>query len=223
MAMTSAISPATNSRDKTVRFADRLASLRRARGISQSQLASAAGITKRMVVAYEAEDATPPAPVLPRLAKALGVTVDELLAGSIIGRKKVQPRRVPARRLKKTVGKHPPNVLGFGVRLAELRRSRALTQPELAAAVGISQRMVAYYEAQEQAPAILLASFADALGVTIDELFGRTTLAATVSPTNLRIWRNFRGLEKLSPRDRQAIRRQIDALLLRSQREDREG
>ena len=47
------------------------------------------------------------------------------------------------------------------------------TQVELAAELGISQRMVAYYESPNATPpANLLPHIANALGVSIDELFG---------------------------------------------------
>ena len=62
---------------------------------------------------------------------------------------------------------------GFGARLAELRRAAGLTQVELAEAVGISQRMVAYYESAEDYPlAQLLRHLSSVLGVTTDELLG---------------------------------------------------
>jgi len=65
----------------------------------------------------------------------------------------------------------PPQ--GFGTRLAELRRAAGLTQVELAEAVGISQRMVAYYESAEDYPlAQLLRHLSRVLGVTTDELLG---------------------------------------------------
>jgi transcriptional regulator with XRE-family HTH domain len=41
---------------------------------------------------------------------------------------------------------------GFGTRLAELRQARGLSQEELAAAVDVSRRVIAYYEAQSAQP-----------------------------------------------------------------------
>lgn len=63
----------------------------------------------------------------------------------------------------------------FGARLAELRKAAGYTQVELAEEVGISQRMVAYYESAEDYPlARLLRHLARALGVSTDELLGLT-------------------------------------------------
>ncbi|MFA6957336.1 MAG: helix-turn-helix transcriptional regulator [Thermoanaerobaculia bacterium] len=67
-------------------FSRRLAAIRRARGMTQIDLADAAGTTQRAVSYYENAFGVPPAPVLVALAKALRVTTDELL-----GVKRVRP------------------------------------------------------------------------------------------------------------------------------------
>lgn len=67
-------------------FSRRLAAIRRARGMTQIDLADAAGTTQRAVSYYENAFGFPPAPVLVALAKALRVTTDELL-----GVKRVRP------------------------------------------------------------------------------------------------------------------------------------
>ena len=59
----------------------------------------------------------------------------------------------------------------FGRRLARLRKAAGYSQRALAAELGISQRMVAYYESQtEHPPTHLLPSLADALSLTTDQL-----------------------------------------------------
>ena len=60
-------------------FGQRLISLRKARGLTQVQLAKAIGATQRAISYYENEAGYPPAPVVADLAQALGVTTDELL------------------------------------------------------------------------------------------------------------------------------------------------
>jgi transcriptional regulator with XRE-family HTH domain len=60
-------------------FAKRLAAIRRMRGMTQIDLAQAAGTTQRAVSYYENAFGFPPAPQLVALAKALRVTTDELL------------------------------------------------------------------------------------------------------------------------------------------------
>lgn len=60
-------------------FGERLQNLRKARGMTQVQLAEAAETTQRAVSYYETEAGFPPAPAIIALAGALGVTTDELL------------------------------------------------------------------------------------------------------------------------------------------------
>jgi transcriptional regulator with XRE-family HTH domain len=61
------------------RFGERLQAIRRARGLTQVQLAEVAGTTQRAVSYYETEAGFPPAPAVIDLAKALRITTDELL------------------------------------------------------------------------------------------------------------------------------------------------
>lgn len=60
-------------------FGERLQTIRKARGLTQVQLAEAAATTQRAVSYYETEAGFPPAPAVVSLAKALKVTTDELL------------------------------------------------------------------------------------------------------------------------------------------------
>jgi transcriptional regulator with XRE-family HTH domain len=60
-------------------FGERLQSIRKARGLTQVQLAEAAGTTQRAISYYETEAGFPPAPAVIDLAEALSITTDELL------------------------------------------------------------------------------------------------------------------------------------------------
>ena len=60
-------------------FGERLIGLRKARGMTQIQLAKAAKTTQRAISYYENEAGFPPAPAVIALAGALHVTADELL------------------------------------------------------------------------------------------------------------------------------------------------
>jgi transcriptional regulator with XRE-family HTH domain len=60
-------------------FGPRLAAIRKARGLTQIQLAEATGTTQRSISYYETDDGIPPAAALIILAKALKVSADELL------------------------------------------------------------------------------------------------------------------------------------------------
>ncbi len=69
-------------------FGKRLTALRQARGLTQVQLAQAAGLTQRAISYYENHPGFPPAPALIALAKALRVATDEIL-----GLKALKPER----------------------------------------------------------------------------------------------------------------------------------
>jgi transcriptional regulator with XRE-family HTH domain len=57
----------------------RLSELRKASGLSQYQLASRIGVTQSSVGYWEMSDKPPRAEILPQLAQALGVTVEDIL------------------------------------------------------------------------------------------------------------------------------------------------
>ena len=63
------------------------------------------------------------------------------------------------------------DISGFGDRLVALRKTTGFTQQELAQKLGVSRRMIAYYEGEtEHPPTTILPRLAQALGVSADEL-----------------------------------------------------
>lgn len=60
-------------------FADRLAALRKQRGLTQEALADLVGVTKTQVYRYENNGSQPTLDVIKKLALALSVTTDELI------------------------------------------------------------------------------------------------------------------------------------------------
>lgn len=102
----------------------------------------------------------------------------------------------------------------FGRRLARLRKEAGYSQRALAEEIGISYRMVAYYEAQtSHPPAHLLPTIADALGLTVDQLLGHRSVRTKKSPTNERLLRQLRQVEKLPPHARRSVLEHIDGLV----------
>ena len=60
-------------------------------------------------------------------------------------------------------------------RIRDLREDRDLTQAQLGAAIGVSQRTYAYYESvQRMLPPQILCALADYYGVSVDYLLERT-------------------------------------------------
>jgi len=109
--------------------------------------------------------------------------------------------------------------LSFGQRLASLRKAAGFTQIELAAELGVSQRMVAYYESPASTPpANLLPQIASALGVTIDEMFGRTPKRKLVKQEgDSRLRRRLLAIEKLGVVEKRQVLQVIDAFIERGQ------
>jgi transcriptional regulator with XRE-family HTH domain len=104
----------------------------------------------------------------------------------------------------------------FGKRLARIRTAAGYTQQELAQEIGISPRMVAYYEVQtDQPPAALLPVIARALRVTSDELLGLKPFRASRTFSDSRLWRRFKQVEKLPARERRQVIQFIDTVLER--------
>jgi transcriptional regulator with XRE-family HTH domain len=102
----------------------------------------------------------------------------------------------------------------FGRRLARLRKEAGYSQRALADEIDISYRMVAYYEAQTtHPPANLLPTIADALGLTVDQLLGHRAVRTKKSPTNERLLRQLRQVEKLPPHARRSVLEHIDGLV----------
>jgi transcriptional regulator with XRE-family HTH domain len=104
----------------------------------------------------------------------------------------------------------------FGQRLRRLRLAKGLTQAELGRTVGLSNRMVAYYEIQGGVPSSeLFKSLAEALGVSMDALAGLERTPKRTAPTateNPRLWRRLKRIEELPVHDRKAVLKMIDAM-----------
>lgn len=103
----------------------------------------------------------------------------------------------------------------FGVRLRRLRLEKGLTQLQLGRRVGLSNRMVAYYEIEGGEPRPdLLAHLAEALGVSMDILAGRqkSTRISAGPSTSPRLWRRLKRIEELPLHDRKAVLKMIDAM-----------
>ncbi|HXG29990.1 MAG TPA: helix-turn-helix transcriptional regulator [Nevskiales bacterium] len=80
--------------EKVSAFGARLASLRKAAGYTQTELAEALGTTQRMITYYETRAEKAPAALLPKMAGVFGVSTDELL-----GLKQPKKSKAPDTRL----------------------------------------------------------------------------------------------------------------------------
>ena len=79
-------------------FGERLDALRKASGLTQTELARKLDVSRRMIAYYEGETQYPPTAILPRLAQTLGVTTDELLASENVHAPQPKPTDVQLQR-----------------------------------------------------------------------------------------------------------------------------
>ena len=103
----------------------------------------------------------------------------------------------------------------LGQRIRHLRKAKGLTQTELGRRVGLSPRMMAYYEIQGGVPsAKLLSRIADVLGVSLDVLAGRTPppRRPAESAEDFRLWRRLKRVAELPVHDQKTILKMIDAM-----------
>jgi transcriptional regulator with XRE-family HTH domain len=137
------------------------------------------------------------------------------------------PGRILTRRMPRLARPRPagvPPAEAFSLRLRRIREARGFSQRELAKAIGISQRMVAYYETRaERPPGHHLTAMAQVLRVSIDQLMGYRPFAAPAGTAvlgnghrpNPRLWATFREAERLPPEDRRQVVQLIRTLVER--------
>ena len=102
----------------------------------------------------------------------------------------------------------------FGARLAALRKAAGYTQIEFATEVGITQRMVAYYEAPDaNAPAHLLPQMATTLGVSVDVLLGTKPPKRVKQMAANRLERRLLEIEKLDVKAKRQITQLLDTFI----------
>jgi transcriptional regulator with XRE-family HTH domain len=106
----------------------------------------------------------------------------------------------------------------FGARLVELRKAAGFTQTELANELGITRRMIAYYEGEtDHPPSNLLPGLAQALGVTIEALLGATPPKKLSKPSDSRLQRRLQQIEKMEAGEKRQVLQLIDAFIERGQ------
>ncbi len=103
----------------------------------------------------------------------------------------------------------------FPVRLKSTRELRGLSQSELAKVAKLQPTAISHFETGSRSPSFdNLRRLADALNVTTDYLMGRTDQMTLAGPTADSL---FRGLDKLSDGDLQALQMMKEALLSKKQ------
>ena len=102
----------------------------------------------------------------------------------------------------------------FGRRLEELRKSRNLTQAELAEKVGLSRGTIAYYEASAQNPTIdTVQTLADFFGVTVQDLIKKRPKRAIKPGPTSRLEQQVERIKRLSPAKQRMITNMLEGVL----------
>ena len=102
----------------------------------------------------------------------------------------------------------------FGDKLARFRHAAGYSQRALAAEIGISNRMIAYYEKESQYPPThLMPVLAKTLGVSADQLIGLEKTKDESKQRDNRLWRRFNQVEKLPLPKKKQIVQILDAFL----------
>jgi len=106
-----------------------------------------------------------------------------------------------------------PINIQIGKRLAVLRKSRGLTQTQVAEQVGINQRVVSDYEVgRAGVSADMLTRFCSALKCSADTVIGLKPEANT-EKLNLRLTRRIKRIEQLPLNQQKALLQNIDMFL----------
>lgn len=110
----------------------------------------------------------------------------------------------------------------FGQRLAAARKSRGLTQKELADLLSTTREMVDYYERRARNPALeVVRSCAKALGVPMVELLGHDAAAAVPrrkpGPVS-QLERRFERVKLLPRSEQEFVIKFLDTVLARAQK-----
>lgn len=110
----------------------------------------------------------------------------------------------------------------FGERLAQLRKTAGYTQVKFATELGITQRMVAYYEAPgAQPPAHLLPQVSRVLGVSVDVLLSLTPPRRPKQVATNRLERRLLEIEKLDTKALRQITQLLDTFIEREKLKQR--
>lgn len=116
------------------------------------------------------------------------------------------------------------DIANFGERLTELRKRAGYTQAELASEVGVSRRMITYYESQSSHPPThLLTEIGRALRLSTDELLGATPIKKVARPVDNRLHRRLQQIEQLEPTDKRQVLQLLDAFIERGKLKKKVG
>lgn len=103
----------------------------------------------------------------------------------------------------------------FSRNLIAIRKRKGLTQIDLAQKMGVTQRVITFYECESKGPsAELLKTFAAALNVAPGELLGKPRQVEAEESPSLMIRKRWPLIAQLPYRDQRSLAKIIDGLAL---------
>ena len=106
------------------------------------------------------------------------------------------------------------NLVNFGTRLAELRKAAGYTQENIADEIGVSRRVIAYYEAESNyPPTTFLSRLAQALNMTVDALLRGETINKETKSGNTRLLRRLHQIERFGTKEKRQILQLLDTFI----------
>jgi transcriptional regulator with XRE-family HTH domain len=104
--------------------------------------------------------------------------------------------------------------IDFGQTLAKLRKLKGFTQVQLGEKIGVSQRVITYYERETTRPAShLISKICSALDINPEELLGLEPINYEDSLQNKNLWKKLRKVDDLPTKDKKALLQILDSLL----------
>lgn len=101
----------------------------------------------------------------------------------------------------------------LGARIAQLRKTAAITQVQMAERLGVSQQTVNSYEVgRRRVPVSMLPALARMLGVSVEELIGEETKASKRGPSP-KIQQQLERIAQLPRARQQIVMQMLDGVL----------
>jgi transcriptional regulator with XRE-family HTH domain len=112
--------------------------------------------------------------------------------------------------------------MAFANKLTEIRKSRNLTQQELAEKVGVGISQMRRYEKGSSSPTLeVIKNLAITLGVSTDELiFDNNERVAASRILDKELLRQFETVSSLTPRDIDAVKTVLESIILKNKLEE---
>ena len=102
----------------------------------------------------------------------------------------------------------------LGLRVAELRKQQAITQVQLAEALGVSQQTMQGYEVgRRRIPVSALPTLARALGVSLEELMGEPVTKTSRRGPAPKLAQHMERISRLPRTQQQFVMKMLDTVL----------